>query len=264
MLKYGYLYWYCHTKTLLSWLPQIGFKRILIKSKAYILKFINKLVEKFGPDLLLLFFLLSGYLPVTLKLSAFFPHVHLHKPIGLSESFVTSYLAVFVYIFSVQIYFRSVGQYFRVSYLRQPSCCSSHSWKKKKKVSDFLWPHGLQHTRLPCPSPSLRACLNSCPLSWWCHPAISSSVISFSSCLQSFPALGSFPMSQLFISGGQSTGASASASVPPMNVQYWFPLELTGLISRQSKGLPRVFSKSTVQKHQFFSTQPSLWLLETP
>ena len=146
MLKYGYLYWYCHTKTLLSWLPQIGFKRILIKSKAYILKFINKLVEKFGPDLLLLFFLLSGYLPVTLKLSAFFPHVHLHKPIGLSESFVTSYLAVFVYIFSVQIYIRSVGKYFRVSYLRQPSCCSSHSWKKKKKsVWLFVTPWTTAH-----------------------------------------------------------------------------------------------------------------------
>ena len=145
MLKYGYLYWYCHTKTLLSWLPQLGFKRILIKSKAYILKFINELVEKFGPDLLLLFFLLSGYLPVTLKLSAFFPHVHLHKPIGLSESFVTSYLAVFVYIFSVQIYFRSVGQYFRVSYLRQPSCCSSHSWKKKKSVWLFVTPWTTAH-----------------------------------------------------------------------------------------------------------------------
>ena len=118
-------------------------------------------------------------------------------------------------------------------------------------VSDSLRPHGLQHTRLPCPSPTPGACSNSCPLSQWCHPAISSSVIPFSSCLQSFPASGSFPMSQVFTSGGQSIGASAS--VLPMNIQDWFPLRLTGLISLQSKGLSRVFSNTTVQKHQFFS-----------
>ena len=97
-------------------------------------------------------------------------------------------------------------------------------------MSDSLWPHGLQHARLPCPSPTPRACSNSCPLSQWCHPTISSSVVPFSSCLQSFPASGSFPMSQLFSSGGQSIGASA-ASVLPMNIQAWFPLELNGLIS---------------------------------
>ena len=91
-------------------------------------------------------------------------------------------------------------------------------------VSNSLRPHGLQHTRLPCPSPSLGVCSNSCPLSWWCHPIISSSVIPFSSCLQSFPASGSFPMSQFFSSGGQSIGASASASVLPMNIRNWFPL----------------------------------------
>ena len=102
-------------------------------------------------------------------------------------------------------------------------------------------------------------CSNSCPLRQWCHPAISSSVTLFSSCLQSFPASRSFPMSQFFPSGGQSTGASASASVLPMNIQDWFPLGLTGLISLQSKGLSRVFSNTTVQKHQFFGTQPSLW-----
>ena len=116
---------------------------------------------------------------------------------------------------------------------------------------DSLRPHGLQHTRLPCSSPTPKACSNSCPSTWWCHPTISSSVIPFSSCLQSFPASGSFPVSQLFISGGQSTGASASASVLPMNIQGWFPLELTGLISLRSKGLLRVFSNTTVQKHQF-------------
>ena len=119
-------------------------------------------------------------------------------------------------------------------------------------MSDFLWPHGLQHARLPCPSPSPRLCSNSCPLSQWCHPTISSSVIPFF-CLQSFPASGPFLMSQLFASGGQNIGASASVSVFPMNIQNWFPLGLTDLISLQSKGLSRV------QKHQFFGTQLSLW-----
>ena len=118
-------------------------------------------------------------------------------------------------------------------------------------------PHGLQHARLPCPSPTSRAYSNSCPSSRWCHPTISFSVIPFSH-LQSFPASGSFPMSQCFTSGGQSIGVSASASVLPINIQDWFPLGLTGLISSQSKGLSRVFSNTTVQKHQFFSAQPSL------
>ena len=117
-----------------------------------------------------------------------------------------------------------------------------------------LWPHGLQHTRLPCPSPTLKACSNSCPWSWWCHPAISSSVVPFSFHLQSFPTSGSSPMSQFFASGGQSIGGSASASVPPMNIPDWFPLGFTGLISFLSKGLSRVFSNTTVQKHQFFGT----------
>jgi len=126
-------------------------------------------------------------------------------------------------------------------------------------VSDSLWPHGLQHARLPCPSLSPRVCSNSCPLNQWCHITILSFIIPFSSCLQSFPALRSFPVSQLFSSSGQSIGTSASASVLPMNIQSWFPLGLTGWISLQSNGLSRVFSKTTVQKHQFFSTQPSLW-----
>ena len=119
------------------------------------------------------------------------------------------------------------------------------------------WPHGLQHTRLLCPLLSPRVCSNSCPLSQWCHPTISSSVVPFSSCPLSFPASGSFPMSQLFTSGGQSI--RASAPVHPVNIQGWFPLGLTGLISLLSKGLSGVFSSTTVQKHQFFSTQPSLW-----
>ena len=126
-------------------------------------------------------------------------------------------------------------------------------------MSDSLQPHGLQHARLSCPSPSPEACSNSCPLSWWCHQTISSSVIAFSSCLHSFPASGSFLISRLFISGGQSIGASASASVLPINIQGWFPLGLTGWISSQSKGLSRVFSSTTRQKHQFFDTQLSLW-----
>ena len=126
-------------------------------------------------------------------------------------------------------------------------------------VSNSLWPHGLQHTRFPCPSPTPGACSNSCPLSWWCHATISSSVVPFSSRLQSFPASGSFPMNPFFTLGGQSIGASASASVLPMNIQNWFLLGLTGLISLLSKGLARVFSNTTVQKHQFFSVQLSLW-----
>ena len=125
-------------------------------------------------------------------------------------------------------------------------------------MSDSLRPHESQHARPPCPSPTPRACSNSCPLSRWCHPTISSSVIPFSSCLPSFPASGSFPMSQFFTSGGQSVGVSASASVLSMNIPDWFPLGWTGWISLLSKGLWRVFSNTTVQKHQFFSIQLSL------
>ena len=122
-------------------------------------------------------------------------------------------------------------------------------------VSDSLRPHGRQHTRPPCPSPTPRVFSNSCPLSRWCQPTISSSVVPFSSCLQSSPASGSFPMSQFFASGGQSIRVSASASVLPMNIWNRFPLGWTDWISVQSKGFSRVFSNTTVQKHQFFSTQ---------
>ena len=125
-------------------------------------------------------------------------------------------------------------------------------------MSDSLWPHESQHARPPCPSPTPGVHSNSCPSSLWCHPAISSSVVPFSSCPHSLPASGSFPMSQLFAWGGQSTGVSTSASVLPMNTQDWSPLGWTGWISLQSKGLSSIFSSTTVQKHQFFSAQLSL------
>ena len=139
-------------------------------------------------------------------------------------------------------------------------------------VSNYLWPHELQHARPPCPSPTPGVHSYSCPSSRWCHPAISSSVVPFSSCPQFLPASEFFPMSQLFAWGGQSTGVSASASFHPKNTQGWSPLEWTNWISLQSKGLSKVFSKTTVQKHQFFSTQLSsqsnshihTWLVEKP
>ena len=139
-------------------------------------------------------------------------------------------------------------------------------------VFDPLRPYGMQHARPPCPSPTPRVYSNSCPVSQWYHPIISSCVVPFSSCLQSFPASGYFPMSQLVASGSQSIRVSASASVFPMNIQDWFLLGWTGWISLQSKGLSRVFSNTTGQKHQFFGAQLSLssnshihtWLLEKP
>ena len=139
-------------------------------------------------------------------------------------------------------------------------------------VSNSLRPHELQHARPPCPSPTPRVHSNLCPSSRWCHPTISSSAIPFSSSPQSLPAWGSFPMSQLFTWGGQCIGVSASASVLPMNNQDWSPLGWTGWISLQSKGLSRVFSNITVQKHQFFGIQLSsqsnshihTWPLEKP
>ena len=125
-------------------------------------------------------------------------------------------------------------------------------------VSNSVWPHGPQHARPPCPSSTPRVYSNSCPLGQWCHQTFSSSVVPFSH-LQSFSESGSFQMSQFFTSSGQSVSISASISVLSMNIQDWFPLGLTGWISLQSKGLSRVFSNTTVQKHQFFSTQLSLW-----
>ena len=165
-----------------------------------------------------------------------------------------------------QIMASSSGNYFSLHYIFYISQFShsvmSNSWR----------PHGLQYTRLPCPSPTPGACSNSCLLSRWFHSTISSSVVPFSSCLQSFPASGSFPVNQFFTSGGQSIGVSTLPSILPMNIQDWFPLGWTGWISLQSKGLSRVSSNTTVQKHQFFGIQLSLyfnsqihtWLLEKP
>ena len=127
----------------------------------------------------------------------------------------------------------------------------------RSMVSESLWPHESQHARPPCPSPSPRVYSNSCPWSWWCHPAISSSVTPFSSCPQPLSASWSFPMSQLFAWGSQIIGVSVSTSVLPMNTQDWSPLGWTGWIFLQSRGCSRVFSNTTVQKHQFFGTQLS-------
>ena len=152
------------------------------------------------------------------------------------------------------------------------TCLHSFSSRFGSVMSDSLQPYGLQNSRLPYPDPTTGACANPYTSSWWRHPTISSSVVPFSSCPQSFPASESFPRSQFFPSGGQSIGARAwaSALVLPKNIQDWFPLELTGLTSFQSRGLSRVFSNITVQKHQLFSSQLSLgsnayfhtWLLE--
>ena len=143
-----------------------------------------------------------------------------------------------------------------VSSLKALNVCIRSIQFSRSVVSNSLWLHGLLHAKPPCPLPTWRVYSNSFPLSWWCHPAISSSVIP--SHLQSFPASGSFPVSQFFTSGGQNIGVSASVSVLPMNIQDRFPLGWTGWISVQSKGLSRVFSNTTVQKHQFFSNQLSL------
>ena len=158
------------------------------------------------------------------------------------------------------------------------SCCTvnsiSHQFSSVQSLSraDSLWPDELQHARPPCPSPTRRAHSDSCPSSQRCHLAISSSVVPFSSCPKSLPASESFPVSQLFTWGGQSTGASALASFLPKNIQHWSPSEWTGWISLQSKGLSRVFCSTTVLEHQFFGAQPSLqssshirtWLPEKP
>ena len=144
-----------------------------------------------------------------------------------------------------------VGSHFLLHYMN-----IQFSWVQSV-MSDSLRSHGPQHARLPCPSPTPGVYPNSCPLSQWCHPTISFSVIPFSSCLQSFPASGPFPVSQFFVPGGQNIGSSATASVLPMNIQGWFPLGLTELIFLLSKRLSRVFSNTTVQKHQFFGAQLS-------
>ena len=144
-----------------------------------------------------------------------------------------------------------------ISFTKAPLSWPSPVQFSHSVVSNSLRPYGLQQARPPCPSPTPGVYSNSCPLSWWCHPTISSSVIPFSSCLQSLAVSGSFQMSQFFASSGQSIGVSALASVLPMNTQDWSHLEWTGWMSLQCKGLSRVFSNTTVQKHQFFSAQIS-------
>ena len=165
-----------------------------------------------------------------------------------------------------------------ISFTLHSNCVNKHSYQfssvqfSRSVMSDSLRPHESQHARPPCPSPTPRVHSDSYPSSLWCHPAISSSVVPFSSCPQSLPASESFPMNQLFTWGGQSTGVSASTSFPPKKSQGWSPLEWTGWISLQSKGLSRVFSNTTVQKHQFFGAQLSsqsnsrihTWPLEKP
>ena len=165
------------------------------------------------------------------------------------------------------VYFFFKYKKFQIMWLICKTSQFSHS-----AVSNSLWPHGLQHARPPCPSPTPRVYSNSCPLSQRCHPTISSSLIAFSSRLQSFPASGSFQMTQFFASGDQSIGVSTSTSVLPTNTQHWSPLGWTGWISLQSKGLSKIFSNTTVQKHHYFGTQLSLqsnshihtWPLEKP
>ena len=181
---------------------------------------------------------------------------------------INTYVPIFVCI-----HFHSLSKY-QLAWLldHMVRVCFRSVQFSRSVVSDSLWPHELDHNRPPCPLPTPRVYPNSCPLSRWCHWTTSSSVIPFSSHPQSFPASGSFQMSQLFASGGQNIGVSASASVLPMNTQDWTPLGWTGWISLQSKRLSRVFSNTTVQKHPFFGAQLSsqsnshvhTWPLEKP
>ena len=159
---------------------------------------------------------------------------------------------IFLVCHYASLFFITIGSKSPIIFNQISSVQFSHS-----VTSDFLRSHESEHASPPCPSPTPGVYSNSCPSSWWCHPTISSSVIPFSSRLQSFTASESFPMSQLFAWGGQSTGVSASASVLPVNTQDWSPSEWTGWISLWSKGLSRVFSNTTVQKHQFFGAQLS-------
>ena len=157
------------------------------------------------------------------------------------------------------ISFASIGSLLFLSFIMPILAWNTPSVQFSRSVmSDSLQSHELLHARPPCPSPTPEVYSDSCPLSQWCHPTISSSVVPFSSHFQSFPASGFSQMSQLFASGGQSIGVSASTSVFPMNIQDWFPLGWIGWISLQSKGLSRIFSNTTVQKHQFFGAQLSL------
>ena len=183
-------------------------------------------------------------------------YCHSWRDVNLCVSFLLLFncLVLLILIHSTSITYSVFHKNFTNNYF------FNISWVQfsRSVMSDSLWLHELQHTRPSCTSPTPGLYPKSCPLCQWCHPTISSSVVLFSSCPQSFPESESFPMSQLFASGGQSIGVSASTSVLPMNSQDWFPLEWTGWISVQSKGLSRVFSNTTVQKHQFFGIQLSL------
>ena len=164
------------------------------------------------------------------------------------------------FIFRVTSYIAEFLQWIGMVFIKTTTLFYIHPPQFSRFImSGSLWPRGLQHARPPCPSPTPRACSNSCPLSWWCHLANSSSVVPFTSCLEYFPASGSFLMNQFFASSGQSVGASASALVLRMNIQDWLPLGLADWISLQSKGLSRIFSNTTVQKHQLFGALLSLW-----
>ena len=192
------------------------------------------------------------------------------RPVWLAYAKGCSLISVFFYNILIQISTKELSSW------PQKPFCHEVSWQAESRVplssvqilffshsvvSDSLRPHGRQHARLPCPSPSPRVCSNSCPLTQWCHPIIPFSVAPFFSCPQSFPVSGYLTLSRLSTSGGQSLGASASASVLPVNIQGWFPSGWTGLISLLSKGLSRAFPNTTIWKHQFFgiSSQPSLW-----
>ena len=166
------------------------------------------------------------------------------------------YIYLFSFSYSFPLWFNSTLNIIPCAIQRMGPCLSIlYIQFSPSVVSDSLQPHEFQHTRPPCPSPTPGVYSNSCPLSWWCHPAISSFVVPFSSCPQSLPASGSFQMSQLFAWGGQSIGVSASVSVLPMNTQDWSPLGGTGWISLQPTGLSRVLSNTIVQKHRFFNAQ---------
>ena len=182
-------------------------------------------------------------------------------PVTQYSDLIFLFFLIFPSSFKKFIFFWLEDNCFTMSYCFLPynNVNQSSVQFSRSVMSRSLQSHGLQHTRPPCPSPTPRSYSNSCPFNQWYHPTISSSVIPFSSQLQSFLASGSFPMNQFFTSSGQSIGVSASASVLPMNIQDWFPLGWTGLIFLLSKGLSRVFSNTTVQKHQFFGAQLSLW-----
>ena len=205
----------------------------------------------------------SPYFAVCFAIPGWFKQVHceghsisschyfafdLYKDIGNNPKFFSITLALSI----------SIIYYLSISISKTHVNARSSVQVSRSVMSDSLRPHGLQHTRLPYPSLTPGDYSNSFPSSWWCYPTISSSAVPFSSCLQSFPASVTFPMSQFFASGGQSIGALASALVLPVNIQDWFPLGWTGWISLQSKGLSRVFSNITFQKHQFFGAQLSL------